>query len=294
MKRKRTAKPQWLVKPIEQGAALRHVRSVLDGCKLHTVCEEARCPNRGECYASGTATFMILGDRCTRNCRFCAVSHDVPLPLDPDEPRRVAEAVKKLGLTYAVITSVTRDDLPDGGANHFAVTINSIRNINPETGIEVLIPDFRGSTEALNIVCEAEPEVLAHNIETVPRLYADIRPNADYTKSLSVLKKTKERHPGIITKSGLMLGLGETGGEIRQVFDDLLDHGCSFLTMGQYLQPDTVLVPVERFLTPDEFDCWKEEALRAGFSQVASGPLVRSSYKAEELYCLFIKLTPHK
>lgn len=284
MERKRFSKPQWLVKPIAQGATLRRVRSVLDGCNLHTVCEEARCPNRGECYASGTATFMILGDRCTRNCRFCAVSHDVPLPLDPDEPRRVAEAVATLGLTYAVITSVTRDDLSDGGARQFAASIRSIRNITPKTGVEVLIPDFRGSTEALSIVCDAGPEVLAHNIETVPRLYAGIRPKADYSQSLSVLKKTKELHPGIITKSGLMLGLGETGGEIRQVFDDLLDHGCSILTLGQYLQPDTALVPVERFFTPDTFDFWKEEALRAGFSQVASGPLVRSSYKAEELY----------
>ncbi len=285
MKTHYTSKPGWLAKPIEQGSILWHVRSVLAGCRLHTVCEEARCPNRGECYAGGTATFMILGGRCTRNCRFCAVSHDLPEKPDSDEPRRVAEAVRQLGLSYAVVTSVTRDDLHDSGAAHFAETIRAIRAVSPETRIEVLIPDFRGSKNALNVVCDARPEVLAHNIETVPRLYPHVRPEADYKRSMNILKEAENMNSSQVTKSGLMLGLGEAHDEIRRTLHDMLVCGCSFLTLGQYLQPDSSLVPVNRFVTPEEFDFWKEEAFRFGFKQVASGPLVRSSYKAEELYC---------
>ena len=225
-----------------------------------------------------------MGPCCTRNCRFCAVAHGPPVPIDPGEPARVAEAAQSMGLSYVVITSVTRDDLPDGGAGHFAETIKEIRKIMPNTFVEVLIPDFQGSRDDLQAVIKAHPNVLNHNLETVPRLYASVRPGAIYHRSLDLLKQAKQIDPTIPTKSGLMLGLGEALEEIEKTLKDLLDSGCSLLTLGQYLQPTKEHLPVERFIPPEEFDYWKEIALEMGFSGVASGPFVRSSYHAKELY----------
>jgi len=260
------------------------VASLLRSGRLHSVCEEALCPNRGECFSRGTATFLILGDVCTRNCRFCAVRGGVPSPPDPDEPRRVAEAVSRLGLDYVVVTSVTRDDLPDGGAGHFAGTIAAIRRVSPEAGIEVLIPDFRGDESALGTVLGARPDVLNHNIETVPRLYPGARPGADYRRSLELLARVSAAAPSIPAKTGLMLGMGETRREIRDVLSDILETGCRMLTLGQYLQPSPDHLPVERYVTPREFDRWRRTALDMGFKAVASGPFVRSSYRAGEMF----------
>lgn len=252
--------------------------------RLHTVCQEAMCPNIWECFSNQTATFLILGDCCTRNCRFCAVSkRPVELP-DPHEPARVAAAVRDLSLSYVVITSVTRDDLPDGGAGHFARTIRQIRSDSPGVNIEVLIPDFKGDRKALQTVIEASPDVLNHNMETVLRLYPAVRPEADYKRSLLLLKRVKEIKPTTRTKSGLMLGLGETDSEIEQTLLDLLDADCRMLTLGQYLQPSKSHLPVERFVHPDEFDQLRVTALDMGFTDVASGPFVRSSYHAKELF----------
>jgi len=252
--------------------------------RLHTVCQEAKCPNIWECFSNRTATFLILGDRCTRNCRFCAVANrPIELP-DPEEPARVAAAVRDLSLSYVVITSVTRDDLPDGGAGHFAQTIREIRVNTPEALIEVLIPDFQGSRDALRIVLEARPDVLNHNIETVPRLYPSVRPGADYTQSLLLLKHVKEINLSTPTKSGLMLGLGEKEAEIEQTLMDLFNAGCRMLTLGQYLQPSKNHLAVARFVRPEEFARWKQSALERGFTDVASGPFVRSSYHAKELF----------
>lgn len=225
-----------------------------------------------------------MGPCCTRNCRFCAVAHGLPVPIDPGEPVRVAEAVQSMGLSYVVITSVTRDDLPDGGAGHFAETIKEIRKKIPDTFVEVLIPDFKGDFNALQTVVKAHPDVLNHNIETVPRLYASVRQGAIYRRSLDLLKQAEQIDPTIPTKSGLMLGLGEASGEIEKTLKDLLDSGCSILTLGQYLQPTREHLPVKRYIPPEEFDHWKETALEMGFSAVASGPFVRSSYHAKELY----------
>ena len=277
-------KPAWLKRKIPAGAGYREIRRLLDTGNLHTVCQEALCPNLGECFCRGTATFLILGDRCTRNCRFCAVGHGPSGPLDPGEPARVAEAVEELGLGYVVITSVTRDDLPDGGAGVFADTVREIRRRTPHAIAELLIPDFGGSAEALQVVLESLPDVLNHNLETVPRLYDSVRPGAIYGRSLRLLQLVKECDPAIPTKSGLMLGLGETAEEIRQTLRDLLDVGCDILTLGQYLQPTREHLPVEGFIEPGEFDQWRVAALKMGFGQVASGPLVRSSYRARELY----------
>ena len=252
--------------------------------RLHTVCQEAKCPNIWECFSNRTATFLILGDRCTRNCRFCAVAHSPVEPPDPAEPVRVAETVEKLGLAYVVITSVTRDDLPDGGAGHFAKTIREIHRRIPEAAIEVLIPDFKGVAAALRTVLKARPQVLNHNIETVPRLYATVRPGAVYARSLELLGRVKTIDASVPTKSGLMLGLGETTAEIRQTLQDLLDVGCRMLTIGQYLQPSKDHLPVARFVPPTEFDQWQQTAFQMGFSEVASGPFVRSSYHAKELF----------
>jgi len=276
-------KPLWLKKKIHTGGALHSVRSLLGRCRLHTVCEEARCPNLGECFSHGTATFLILGDVCTRSCRFCAVAGGVPDPPDPDEPSRVADAVRELGLTYAVVTSVTRDDLPDGGASFFAETIRAIREISPGTGVEVLVPDFGGDMNALETVLDARPDVLNHNVETVPRLYPAVRPEADYTRSLGVLKVAAASVPDVPVKSGVMLGLGETDEELRRVLDDLLANGCRLLTLGQYISPSRDHYPVVRYLPPEEFDRWRETALEMGFKAVASGPFVRSSYRAAEM-----------
>ncbi|MBW2614952.1 MAG: lipoyl synthase [Deltaproteobacteria bacterium] len=277
-------KPAWLKRSLPKGSEYERVRAVLGRGKLHSVCQEAKCPNIWECFSQETATFLILGDRCTRNCGFCAIAHGPSGPPDPEEPARVAEAATSMGLIYMVITSVTRDDLPDGGAGLFAETIKEIRKRMPDALVEVLIPDFQGNTGVLQAVLNAGPNVLNHNLETVPRLYSRARPEAVYSRSLDLLKNAHAYAPDIPTKSGLMLGLGESPEEVEITLKDLLDVGCGILTLGQYLQPSKEHLPVERFIPPEEFDKWREKALGMGFSQVASGPFVRSSYHAKELY----------
>lgn len=277
-------KPPWLKRRIPSGATYHKVHSILKKSKLHTVCQEALCPNIGECFSRGTATFLILGDRCTRNCRFCAVAHGPTEPPDPEEPSRVAEAAQELALRYVVVTSVTRDDLPDGGAGHFANTIREVKHRAPSVRIEILVPDFKGSESAINTIVKARPDVLNHNLETVPRLYPEVRPGADYDRSLRLLKGVRDLLPDILTKSGLMLGLGERPDEMETVFENLLEAGCRILTLGQYLQPSKDHLPVKRYVPPEEFDRWKEIALEMGFGAVVSGPFVRSSYHAGELY----------
>ena len=277
-------KPPWLKRRIPSGATYQEIRGLIQETHLHTVCQEACCPNLGECFSQGTATFLILGDRCTRNCRFCAVAHGPKDPPDPTEPLRVAEAIGHMKLRYAVVTSVTRDDLPDGGASLFAETIRRIREKRPETKVEVLIPDFCGDHQSLKTVLEARPDVLNHNVETVPRLYASVRPQAVYQRSIDLLKNAHRLDPSIPTKSGLMLGLGERPEEVEQVLNDLLEAGCRILTLGQYLQPSADHLPVERFVTPEEFEELRKKALEMGFREVASGPFVRSSYHAQELF----------
>jgi lipoyl synthase len=279
-----TGKPKWLRRSLPTGPEYEKIRSLLKGHGLTTVCREAKCPNQFECYGQGTATFMILGDRCTRNCRFCAVQHMPESPPDPLEPERVAEAVALLDLRYAVVTSVTRDDLADGGAALFAGTIIAIRRRRANTLVEVLIPDLQGDSSALLTILDAAPDVLNHNIETVVRLYPQVRPQAVYDRSLDLLRRVKESHPHIPTKSGMMLGLGETMAEIEETWRDLLAAGCDILTMGQYLQPSGEHLPVQRFLPPEEFEDLAQRAIALGFSGVAAGPFVRSSYQAESLY----------
>jgi lipoic acid synthetase len=277
-------KPPWLKKRLATGPVYEKVRSLVEKTNLHTVCQEAQCPNIWECFSNQTATFLIMGSKCTRNCRFCAIGHNPIGPPDPDEPARVADAVQTMQLRYVVITSVTRDDLSEGGAVFFARTIKEIRKKMPDTCIEVLIPDFQGNADALLTVVTARPDVLNHNIETVQRLYPSVRPEAFYRRSLELLRQAKAFDPAIITKSGLMLGLGESPEEIRKTLQDLLDAGCNILTLGQYLQPTTEHLPVKCFVPPEEFDYWRETALGMGFSQVAAGPFVRSSYHAKDLY----------
>ena len=277
-------KPSWLKKRIPPFQDLQKVKSILDGAELHTVCEEARCPNLGECFCSGTATFLILGRICTRNCGFCAVEHGVPASPDKTEPEKVAQAVQKMGLQYVVITSVTRDDLIDGGASLFAKTIQAIRALNPKIKVEVLIPDFQGNPSSLNAVLKEYPDVLNHNMETISRLYPQVRPQADYERSLHLLRKSKELHPHILTKSGFMLGLGETREEVLELLRDLRDIGCDFLTIGQYLQPRPDRLPVVRFIPPEEFEEYKRIGEEMGFRAVASGPFVRSSFHAFEMF----------
>ena len=279
-------KPPWLRKRIAAGTTLHRVHDLVKNKGLHTVCQEAHCPNLGECYGSGTATLMILGDRCTRNCRFCAVTSATPLPPDPQEPEQAARAIREMALSYAVITSVTRDDLEDGGAGHFAACIREIRQQNPDTRIEVLIPDLRGDGQALQTVVDAAPEVINHNLETVARLYDEVRPQADYQRSLQVFERLRDIDPRGVTKSGLMLGLGETAAEIETALGDLHRAGCHILTLGQYLAPSREHYPVDRYVTPEEFSAWEEKALEIGFAAVASAPFVRSSYRAGELYAL--------
>jgi lipoic acid synthetase len=279
-----TRKPDWLKRRLPTGEDFNRVRELIEAGKLHTVCQEAKCPNIWECYSHGTATFLIMGERCTRNCRFCSVSPGLPEPLDPDEPSRVAEAVAHMGLRYVVVTSVTRDDLPDGGAAHFAATIREIRRRLPEAEVEVLIPDFQGERAALAIVLDAGPNVLNHNIETVPRLYPRVRPQADYRRSLELLRRSRALAPSIPTKSGLMLGLGEKPAELRRTLLDLREAGCRILTLGQYLQPSAEHLPVEAYIPPDDFETWRAAALEMGFSEVASAPFVRSSYHANESF----------
>lgn len=277
-------KPRWLRRTLPTGPEYEKIRQLLKGHALTTVCQEAKCPNQFECYGKGTATFMILGERCTRNCRFCAVEHRPEGSPDPAEPERVAEAVALLDLRYAVVTSVTRDDLADGGAALFAETIRAIRRRRQNTLVEVLIPDLQGDRAALQTILDAGPNVLNHNIETVVRLYPEVRPQAEYRRSLALIRRVKETHPHIPTKSGIMLGLGETFAEIAETWRDLLAAGCDILTMGQYLQPSANHLPVQRFVPPEEFAELEQKAYGLGFAGVASGPFVRSSYQAEALY----------
>ena len=274
-------KPPWLKVRFPGGPNYLRLKGIMRQGRLHTVCEEARCPNIGECWDAGTATFMILGDTCTRACGFCAVKTGRPLALDRLEPMRVASAVREMGLTHAVVTSVNRDDEPDGGAAIFAHTIRWIRRLSPGTSIEVLIPDFVGNWDALATVMDARPEILNHNTESVPRLYRRVRPKARYERSLELLRRAKELDPGTITKSGLMVGLGEAKHELLLVFADLVDAGVEVLTLGQYLRPSPKHLPVVRYYDPQEFEQLKEEALALGFRHVEAGPLVRSSYHAE-------------
>jgi len=277
-------KPRWLKVKAPLGQTYAEVKKLLGDLTLHTVCQEANCPNRQECWANRTATFLILGDKCTRSCRFCNVGSGHPSPPDPNEPAHVAEAVKRMKLKYAVITSVTRDDLPDGGADHFSQTICAIREVCPDTGVEVLIPDFMGDTDSLKIVIDANPNVINHNLETVRSLTADIRSGADYDRSLAVLRNIRKLSgDNIRSKSGIMVGLGETMDEIRQCFIDLSSAGCQLLTVGQYLAPSDHHHPVIRYYTPDEFDQIRDMALEYNFNSVLAGPLVRSSYHANEL-----------
>lgn len=277
-------KPPWLKKRLPTGPAYENVKNLIGKDRLHTVCQEARCPNIWECFSQRTATFLIMGSSCTRDCRFCSVVQGPTGPPDPAEPERVAAAAKQMDLKYVVITSVTRDDLPDGGAQFFAQTIAAIRRQIPTAEIEVLIPDFQGDADALQIVLNACPDVLNHNIETVPRLYSIVRPQAQYERSLQLLQRVYEADPKIPTKSGLMLGLGESSAEIRSTLKDLAAVGCRMLTLGQYLQPSKTHLPVKRYAPPEEFEQWRQIAKEMGFSQVASGPFVRSSYHAKELY----------
>lgn len=275
-------KPQWIRMKVPDSARFREIKGILRQNKLHTVCEEASCPNIGECFSHGTATFMILGDLCTRRCPFCDVAHGKPLPPDVDEPANLARTIAQLQLKYVVITSVDRDDLRDGGAKHFADCISAVRESNPDIRIETLMPDFRGRLDsALIALSDALPDVLNHNLETVPRLYKQARPGADYAHSLKLLAEFKNRHPHIPTKSGLMLGLGETDEEIMQVMRDLRDHGVEMLTLGQYLQPSPHHLPVLRFVEPDRFVLFEQQALAMGFTHAACGAMVRSSYHAD-------------
>ncbi|MFQ5601031.1 MAG: lipoyl synthase [Candidatus Krumholzibacteriia bacterium] len=272
-------RPEWLKVSLPQGDGYRQVRGLVQEHALHTVCESARCPNIGECWGARTATFMILGDVCTRSCGFCAVKTGRPLGVDLDEPERVARAVRTLGLRHAVITSVNRDELPDGGAAVFAACIRAIRRELPTCRVEVLIPDFQGSWDALQMVLEAEPEILNHNTETVPRLYRRVRPQAKYERTLELLRRAKQR--GAFTKSGIMIGIGETDEEIVDVMRDLRSVHCNVLTIGQYLQPTPEHLPVDRFVHPDRFRDFRDLAFEIGFQGCESGPLVRSSYHAE-------------
>lgn len=274
-------KPDWLRVPYNP-SEVAEVSALLSDAKLNTVCKEANCPNLGECYSKRTATFMIMGRDCTRNCRFCNVTPGRPEPLDPEEPQHVAEVVKKLGLKHAVITQVTRDDLKDGGAAHMADTVRAIRAMNPEVTIEVLISDLQGSEEDLKTVLDAKPDVMNHNVEMVQDLYEQIRPQATYRRSLDVLKNSKIIAPDILTKTGFMVGLGETDEQIDTLMDDIRETGCDILTISQYLQPSPEHTKLMRYVTPEGFAAYKEKALAKGFLYVASAPLVRSSYRAAE------------
>lgn len=279
-RRERERRPDWLKIKVPLGTTFSEVRKLVDEQQLNTVCEDARCPNMAECWNRGTATFMILGDICTRSCGFCSVKTGRPLTLDTDEPRRVAEAVQQMGLRHAVITSVNRDELRDGGAGLFAETIRAIRVRLPGCGIEVLTPDFQGKHDAIQTVIDARPDIFNHNVETVPRLYRHVRPQAKYQRSLELLEMCKKQ--GMTTKTGMMLGLGEEAGEILDVMQDLRAIDVDILTLGQYLQPTKQHLPVERYVDPEEFAEWKRKGLELGFAHVEAGPLVRSSYHADE------------
>ena len=274
-------KPEWLKIKYADNDEIRAVEALLTQLNLNTVCSQALCPNYMECFGRRTATFMILGVHCTRNCRFCNVTYAPPEPVDADEPRRIGEAVRQLELKYVVVTSVTRDDLADGGAYHFAEVVRAIRAASPETAIEVLIPDLQGDVGALECVKAAKPDIISHNVETVPRIYAQVRPQADYRRSLHVIKKIGAGVEAAHSKSGMMLGLGETWDEVIRVFNDLREAGCEFLSVGQYLAPSKQHHPVIEYIHPDVFDRYAEAARELGFAYVASAPLVRSSYRAD-------------
>ncbi len=282
-------KPAWLKKKLPVGGDYQRVTRLLSESKLHTVCQEANCPNMFECFSKDTSTFMILGSQCTRHCRFCNVTAEAPTPVDPQEPQRVADASKTLGLRYVVVTSVTRDDLPDGGAEQFAKTIKAIKatlpsDENSQPRVEVLIPDLQGDIYALKIVMDAEPDVLNHNLETVASQYARVRPEAVYQRSLDLISNVKRLNPDMLTKSGIMVGLGETVEELEKAMADLFEHGCDILTIGQYLQPTRDHLPVFTYYTPEQFKDLEIKAREIGFKRVASGPHVRSSYKAQDLF----------
>lgn len=276
-------KPEWMkIKLPSSSARIDEIKGAMRKHGLHSVCEEAACPNLSECFNHGTATFMILGAICTRRCPFCDVAHGKPLPPDQDEPRKLAETIRDMKLRYVVITSVDRDDLRDGGAGHFAECVKEIRALNPEIKIEILVPDFRGKIDkALEVLSKNPPDVFNHNLENIPRLYKDIRPGADYQWSLRLLREFKELFPNITTKSGLMVGLGETNEELLEVMQDLRDNGVTMLTLGQYLQPSRYHLPVDRYVSPDEFNMMRDKAYAMGFEHAACGPFVRSSYHAD-------------
>ena len=279
-----TVKPEWLRVKAPQWERVGNVKEILRDLSLNTVCEEASCPNIGECFNAGTATFLIMGPACTRACPYCDIDFEKkPKPLDPTEPGRLAQAVQRLRLNHVVITSVNRDDLPDGGASQFAQCIQAIRDISLQTTIEVLIPDLCGNWEALEIILQAQPEVLNHNTETIPRLYRRTRPQGDYQRTLELLGRSRNLAPWVYTKSGLMVGLGETDAEIRQVMEDLRSVDCDILTLGQYLQPSQKHLQVQSFVTPEQFDAWRQFGESIGFLQVVSSPLTRSSYHAEQV-----------
>jgi len=279
-----TRRPEWLKSGVLEPAILNRATKLTRDLKLHTVCESARCPNRTRCFADGTATFMILGNICTRNCTFCAVKHGKPKAPDPQEPDRIVQAVARLGLRYVVITSVTRDDLPDGGSSQFAQTIRAIHEYDPNIAVEVLIPDFQGLASALQKVVDASPAVLNHNIETVSRLYSEVRPQAEYGRSLELLERAKLLDGSLLTKSGLMLGLGESREEVSEVMADLRQAGCDLLTIGQYLQPSLEHHKLVRYICPEEFEEYRIAGKELGFVSVMSGSLVRSSFHAAEMY----------
>ncbi|HEY9760766.1 MAG TPA: lipoyl synthase [Oculatellaceae cyanobacterium] len=275
--------PEWVRRTVLNTDENRAVRGILKEERLNTICESGRCPNKGECWARGTATFLLMGALCTRTCKFCSVNKGMPLPLEEDEPVRIAEACRKLNLRHVVLTSVNRDDLPDQGSTHFAKTIKALQEAIPNVAVEVLTPDFQGREDCIATVLAAGPVVFNHNIETVPRLYRKVRPGSKYDRSLKVLQAAKRLNKGIPTKSGLMLGLGESEDEVKEVLHDMRAHDVDFLTLGQYLRPSRDQLPVQRYVTPDEFDELGKYAWGLGFNMVHSGPLVRSSYHAEEL-----------
>jgi len=285
IKKKIHGKPAWLRKSLPRGKDFQRVKNLLSDAGLNTVCQEANCPNMFECFSKDTSTFMILGAHCTRNCRFCNVTWGITLPPDPDEPKKIAQAALALKLKYVVVTSVTRDDLEDGGASHFAKTIDAIKNRLPDNPkVEVLIPDFQGNIKALQTIVAANPDVVNHNIETVPFLYPFVRPEADYQQSLDLFKNVKKIDALMPVKSGIMVGLGETIEQLEQTIGDLFDHGCDILTIGQYLQPTKSHLKVEKYYSPDEFAMLENLAKHIGFKRIAAGPFVRSSYQAKDLF----------
>jgi lipoyl synthase len=276
-------KPVWIRTPIQNNKSLKDIKNILNTLSLNTVCVEANCPNKMECFSRGTATFLILGKHCTRHCRFCNVTKDNPEKVDPNEGNRIAEAVRKMQLRYLVITSVTRDDLSDGGAEHYKRVMEAVKEQNPEIKIEVLIPDFQGNREALNTVLDAQPDVLNHNVETVPRLYKNIRPEAEYERSLQLLEWAKIAKPDVLTKSGIMVGMGETFEEVTEVLKELKKVRCDLVTIGQYIAPSPHHYSMVEYVHPDVFDAYKNIGKKLGFTGIASGPMVRSSYHADEI-----------